>query len=242
MDHWNELLGHTLIAFVMGAALGFSTYFSSDGSGSIVWGSFADGAAALGTWIAAISAILIAKAARREVLRRENEARNERARRDKDAFDLAVSFAAWPIFADMELAVRISRNLPLEKVNVRRAVVIIDWIARFSVPNELGDIGKLLGLPQGKMRIIVDCRAQLKMIQASASNQKSVLKSYGRLDQLQIQYLVAQVEIIAVRMREVADYLYDEIGAKTPRPWLDWVPFRDFPALDASIRAVYHQD
>ncbi|EKT4101710.1 TPA: hypothetical protein ACGW13_002360 [Stenotrophomonas maltophilia] len=88
-DVWAELLLYSFAAFCTGLLLGTVALVASDKGASTDWGSYADWLAALGGVVAAFSTIVIAGLARKELMRREQQAQDDVTRREQEAQDEA---------------------------------------------------------------------------------------------------------------------------------------------------------
>ncbi|WP_447945008.1 hypothetical protein [Stenotrophomonas indicatrix] len=86
-DVWAELLLYSFTAFCTGLLLGTVALVASDKEASTDWGSYADWLAALGGVVAAFSTIVIAGLARKELMRREQQAQDEVKRREQETQD-----------------------------------------------------------------------------------------------------------------------------------------------------------
>ncbi|MCU1017055.1 hypothetical protein JAK38_06615 [Stenotrophomonas maltophilia] len=217
--------------FVLGILAGWAVFQERPPSKPLSPGSIADGLAALGALVGAASTIFIAVLASREV-----------ARRKKEALSISVSISCWPVVADMELAVRISRIVPEGREFSRADIKLLTEVAQtFMTHEELRDWALVSGLPADVLQSVATGRSLLHQASVQARLIRRNSDRGEDVPAIEVWSLVVKIEEAAEKLRYAADYLHQQIGGRDVPPWRSWRGTRDMRTIQRELTRRYHK-
>lgn len=209
---WIDLILYTSFALVTGVAIGLQAALASRPIGHETnWGSWADWTAATCTLVTAATAVVIARKAHVELARR-----NELSRK------LAISIIATSVTADMEMAVRLSKDVRAPKTGVTLDV-LIDKVYTFQLQTEPNDISLMAELPDDVLRSITSAKSILRLLVIPAKKLEVDQRMGSGANQLVVTSIIENIEVFAEVLMRAADYMQDAIaGEQSSRPWAAW--------------------
>lgn len=202
--------------FLMGFLLGWAVFAHTIDPKPIGLGSVADWLAAAGAIAAAGSTIAIALLGQRAITNKNRIAHN-----------LAVSTIRSAVFADMEMAVRVSRHWQVLKTE--KLIHFADTLVLHEVPREDASVS---GLPGELLSSFMAARSTLAQIKKAARDlEKSKTESRRK-------YLAFQFERFGLRLKPTANYVSRK--ETRPLPWKDWKPLIDTGEFNEHLMKRYH--